>query len=607
MYRARGFGNSRSRSCDSYIQAPNNISLKSSQPVRSSKGNFEIRGRSHSTVSTLKSSLSSVVFDEYQICSTESRESSRIPFTEQNNTSTFALCSTSRIVHSLTENIFKDTQRSSPSPRSGQDIDGKDRRISGYRLDPQGDCVPELNAIFCEISKTGSISDKAESETKDSKRSRDAMQKPGSPCKSDLIADHEESYDACIKKSADEVSNSALQKFNEIFDGCDAEKRFKLDPKRCLLKTRKGQRCGGLILWKHKDMIQEVLASLANLYFKDDEQECIHQLERLADLAVCKRNHRGKARKLINSILRDHGASIVESVMDGTDSLQAGASLGGSSTAETTAKSSKPSFKKEDVIPDDIRKEIQDCAKGRHDDGRINYDFRATRSMTLKKRISYLPKFLPYKPREATKSSATEWLKKQISKPLLPSELASGWLYVYWNRASFGYKKIGFTTKGVDQRLRRWISQCKHEADLQACPERRVPHVRRLEQIVHAEFKDFRFCERNCPGCHRSHKEWFKPPSGVSLAKVIEEWIQWMLTEPYEKVQGVWQLKTHHAERLDELVNLSQVREIQEVKKQLETAVVAKQKRYRTRALSRSEIGRLKAKSKVRQINRALS
>ena len=602
-----GFGHRRSRSGDSYIQASDNISLKLSQPVRSSKATFEIRGRSYSTVLASESSLSGVVFDEYQICRPESRESSRIPFTEQKDTNMFALCSTSAIVYSLSENGVENTQRSSTPPRSGQEIDEKDCRILGYRLGPQGDCARKPKASFNEISKTGSMSDEAESETRDNRRSKEAMQKPGSPCKSDLNSEHEESDNTRINKTAGEVSTSALRKFDEIFDGCDAEKRFNSDPKRCLLNTKKGQRCCGLIHWEHENMIREVLASLANLYFKDDEQECIHQLERLADLAVCKRNHRGKARRLIDNLLHDHGASIVESVMDRTDRFQAGASGWGKSTAETTDKSSRISFKKQDIIPDHIKNEIQDYAKGRHDDGKMKYDFRTTRSTTLKKRISYLPNFLPYKPREATKSSTTEWLKKQISKPLLPSEVASGWLYVYWNRASFGFVKIGFTTKGVDQRLKRWISQCKHEADLHTCSDRRIPHVRRLEQIVHAYFKDFRYCEMNCPGCHRSHKEWFQLPSDLIRNKVIDGWIQWMLTEPYEEIQGVWQLKLHHAENSDEMGSMLQVREAQEVNKQLKTAVVAKQKKNRTRAPSRRENGKLRAKSKVRQINRALN
>ena len=515
-----------------------------------------------------------MVFDEYQIYRPESCESSRIPITEQKDTNMFALCSTSPIVHSLSENDIEDTSK----PK----------------------------ASFNEISKIGSISDKAKSETKDNRRSREAMQKSGSPCKSDLSSGYRESDNTRFKKSADEVSTSALQKFNEIFDGCDAEKRFNSEPKICLLNTKKGQRCRGRIHWEHEDMTREVLTSLANLYFKDDEQECIHQLERLADLAVCKRNHRGKARRLIDSILHDHGASLIESV-DGTDRFQAGASGWGSSTAKKTDKSSRTSFKKQDVIPDDIRKEIQDCVKGRHDDGRMKYNFRATRSTTLKKRISYLPRFLPYKPREATKSSTTEWLKKQISKPLLPSELASGWLYVYWNRASFGFVKIGFTTKGVEQRLKRWISQCEHEAELHACSDRRIPHVRRLEQIVHAEFKDFRYCQMNCPGCHGSHKEWFQLPSDLIRKKVIEKWIQWMLTEPYEEIQGVWQLKPHHAENLDELGNLLHVRETQEVNKQRKAAAIAKQNKNGTRAPSRGENGRFRAKSKIRQINRALN
>ncbi len=547
-----------------------------------------------------------MVFDEYQICMPESRKSSRIPVMEQNDTNTLVFSSTSSIVHSPSENGIQDTLRSSASPRSSQDIDGKDCHISGYRLSPQGDCARKPNANPNGIPKTGSISDEAQSENKDNKKSREAMHSFGSPCKSDLNSEHEESDTTRIDKLADEVSYTGLQKFNEIFDRCDSEKRFNSDPKRCLLNTKKGQRCGGLIQWKHEDMIREVLASLANLYFKNDEQKCIRQLGRLAELAICKRNHRGEARRLIDSLLHDHGASIVERVMNGTDRSQAGASDCGSSAVETTDKSSRTSFKKQDVIPDDIKKEIQDYAKGRKEDERMKHVARTTRSSTLKKRLIYLPKFLPYKPREATKSSTTEWLKKQISKPLLPTELASGWLYVYWNCASFGFVKIGYTTKDVHQRVKRWGAQCKHDAALQTCSDK-VPHVRRLEQIVHAEFKDFRYCEKNCPGCYGKHTEWFQPPRDLLRNKAIKKWMEWMLTEPYEEIQGVWRLKPHHAENLNELGNMLQVRETQELNKQLNIAVVAKHEGMRTRASSRGENGKLRVNSKVRQINRALN
>jgi len=568
--------------------------LKSGPPVRSFKATFEIRRRSYTTVPASNSS-SGLVFDEYRICRPESRALSRIPPTDQRDINTFAPCSTSPIVHCPSEIGVEDTQRPWASPRSSEDIDGKDCNISGCIVGPPGDCTRKPKVILNEISKTGSVSDEADSGTKDETRSREAIQNPGSPCKSDLIPEHEAPDNTRIDKPADEVT-PALQRFEEIFDGCDAEKRFNSDPKKCLLNTKKGQRCGGRIPGKHKDMIREVLASLARLYFKDDAQECIHQVIRLADLAICKRSHRGKARILIDNLLHGHGASIVESVMDGTGSLEAGASRwGGSSTAETTDKSSRTSFKKQEVIPDDIRKEIQSNAKGGQDDGRMRYDFRTTRSTTLKKRMSYLPKFLPYSTREATKSSTTDWLKKQISKPLLPSDLASGWLYVYWNRASFGVVKIGYTTKGVDQRLKGWISKCKHEAELHYRSEQKIPHARRLEQILHAEFASSRYCEVSC-GCHGRHKEWFQLPHDLNFQEAIERRTQWMLTEPYEEIQGVWQLKSHHARNLNELGNIMQVPETQEVSKQLKTAVVAKQKKIRTQAPSRGKDGRFRAK-----------
>ena len=546
-------------------------------------------------MSTLKSSLLDKIFDKHQICQTESRESSQIPSTEQAHTNTYSLCTTSPIAHSLSKNGVVDAEGSSASPRSSQDIDGKDCHIPGYRLSSHGDYAGKPKASVNGTLKIVSGSDEAEPETKDDERSREAVQKPGSPYTSDLDPEHKNSDSAHINNPTDQVLTTGLQKFEEIFDGCFAEERFNSDPNKCLLNTKKGQRCGGKIPGNHKEMIREVLASLANLYIKGDEQECIHQLGSLVDLAVCKRNHREAARRLIDSLLQDHGASIIESVMGRAACCHAGASGSGTSTT---------SFKKQNVIPDDMKKEIRDVPNGRDDGGGARYDFRTPRATTLKKGISYLPNFLPYKQRGATKSSTTECLKKQISKPLLPSDIASGWLYVYWNRANFGFVKIGYTNTGVDQRLKKWTSQCKHDAVLLDCSDRRIPHVRRLEHIVHAEVKDFRYYERNCPGCHRNHDEWFQLPSNLSREEIISKWTKWMLTEPYEEIQGVWQLKPHYAEKLDDLGKMLQVREPQEVNK---TAVAAKQKESRIWASSRRKDGRLKAKSKPRQINRVLN
>lgn len=536
-----------------------------------------------------------MVRDEYQMYKSESRELFQVLFTKQKNTNTFAFCLVSLIFHGQSQNNVENPQRSLVSSKRSQDFNEKGYHISGQILGLQGDYACIFKADFNDISKIGFIYDQAGPEIKGNRRSREAMHKARSFRKSDLNSDHKISDNIRIKTSADEVSTSALRKFGEIFDLCDVEERFNSDPKKCLLKTEKGQRCGRLIPGRHEDMIREVLATLVNLCFEDDEQECILQLKRLVDLAVCKRNHWEKARAIVNNVVHNHGASIAKSIMDKTGLPKTEALAWGSSIAETGYNPSRTSSEKQDLIPDDTRKEIKDSPSGM-----TRYDFRP-RPTTLKQRISYLPNFLPYKTSAAAKSSATEWLKKQISKPLLPSELASGCLYVYWNRANFGFLKIGYTTQSVNQRIKKWISQCKHEAELHHHPDTKVPHVRRLEQIVHAEFKDFRYYERDCPGCHRSHKEWFQLPSNQIHKTVIEKWIQWMLTEPYEEIQGVWQLKSQHAENLDELSNVLRMQETQEVN---QAPKIANQKIPKTRAFHRGKNGRLRPKSKLRPISR---
>ena len=78
-----------------------------------------------------------------------------------------------------------------------------------------------------------------------------------------------------------------------------------------------------------------------------------------------------------------------------------------------------------------------------------------------------------------------------------------------------------------------------------------MPHVYRVEQLIHAELYDYRKKEPQCMGCWKSHKEWFEIPHKHAV-KVVTKWASWMLsTNPYEmgeKSLGAselsrWQLK----------------------------------------------------------------
>lgn len=111
------------------------------------------------------------------------------------------------------------------------------------------------------------------------------------------------------------------------------------------------------------------------------------------------------------------------------------------------------------------------------------------------------------------------------------------------------------TTRSIATRLGEWTRQCGHDASPAYAEQLEgmqqavaVPHVRRVETLVHAELREVRFMEVRCKGpeCGRTHKEWFRVD--VAHAKrVVRKWRDWMRGRPYEEVKegrgrGKWVL-----------------------------------------------------------------
>jgi hypothetical protein len=169
-------------------------------------------------------------------------------------------------------------------------------------------------------------------------------------------------------------------------------------------------------------------------------------------------------------------------------------------------------------------------------------------SLTTKSLSHYIPDFLPYRPKSYSKISTPDAIRATLTKKLNPSDLKSGFIYLYWFPGNFGYVKIGMTTRSIQIRLEEWIRQCGHDAS--SCGQEvdiwnqlegmqhaaAVPHVKRVETLVHAELRDVRFKEVGCKGpkCGRTHKEWFKVDV-EHAKKVVGKWSNWVGGKPYEE------------------------------------------------------------------------
>lgn len=118
--------------------------------------------------------------------------------------------------------------------------------------------------------------------------------------------------------------------------------------------------------------------------------------------------------------------------------------------------------------------------------------------------------------------------------------------------------KIG-RTSNVQRRLNEWSRQCSHHltliryypytpstpspAGLQPGgnqengsaalkPGRKVPHVHRVERLIHLELGDVRVRDMvRCQECGKEHREWFEVPADKQALKRVDEcirrWVEW--------------------------------------------------------------------------------
>ena len=329
--------------------------------------------------------------------------------------------------------------------------------------------------------------------------------------------------------------SSAIAMFNNLFTECDVESRFQKSTKHCLGNNRKGERCGSQRNLNGPE-IRSLLVEMADTY---DEDACINKLERLVELGTCWSFRKKIFPRLIKSLkyeiaMRDHGRSILCEAVKESDIPQ---SLDQKSIKkETTFSDTADDDQTQDVIPDREKKAIKNSVLTKKQTSISNPVHRSSRNVVK------LSKFKPYRTPDTRAKPKHQYMEDILRKPLTKREETGGYIYSYWNEASFGYRKIGLTTKNVKKRLTEWEDLCGHPAKKQ---HRSLfsPHIHRVEKLIHADLADFRLCEEKCPGCSRKHREWFNVEPAGLIEKTIIKWTMWMQQRPYEEKNGKWQLK----------------------------------------------------------------
>ena len=167
-------------------------------------------------------------------------------------------------------------------------------------------------------------------------------------------------------------------------------------------------------------------------------------------------------------------------------------------------------------------------------------------------------------PKKFEGTTLQKHLQQEIQRPIIRDVMVGkphhGRIYIYWVQGNFGLVKIGFTTQTEEQRLQKWCRDCTHRPHLIELNKSYLdglPHVQRVERLIHIELRDQRIIEPICAGCGGPHNEWFIVTN--ELAKqVTEKWCDWMQQDPYEKIEGTPYKSPEGKERVKEKWTLKQ-------------------------------------------------
>jgi hypothetical protein len=135
--------------------------------------------------------------------------------------------------------------------------------------------------------------------------------------------------------------------------------------------------------------------------------------------------------------------------------------------------------------------------------------------------------------------SVQDSIYDRLHRPLTDREFDKGLIYMYWVTGSFGFVKIGKTSgKSTENRLNAWRRQCGHEIEEHTRGDEgsalELPHVYRIEALIHEELREARLREEGCQGCGVWHKEWFLV-SSKHAQQVIQKWSVFILSRPYDR------------------------------------------------------------------------
>jgi hypothetical protein len=330
----------------------------------------------------------------------------------------------------------------------------------------------------------------------------------------------------------------------------DVYGRTKDNASLCVAFTKSGERCG-----RKARGSSAVLCSLKALgvhYSNQNYGIFLEELKKFIPLALCGRSHRNAAINRIADLERaNHRSSIKERCRKSFNDLFCAEDAAVfCSWAESISDLRDPQTQRELVskykisveassISDTVTTEtISPIALST---GPVSTSVSSTTNISTTTTTTWYSGFHLYRPKSTASQPTSVILRQNIEANLTPTDLKSGFIYIFWLKGlSFGHLKIG-RSNNPDRRLQEWNSQCKHE-HVFVQNIIKVPHVSRVERLMHLELKDIRKSMK-CVGCQKVHREWFEI-SESNAVKVLEKWLDWIVQHPYEKDHtGTWKLK----------------------------------------------------------------
>ncbi|KAL8963900.1 MAG: hypothetical protein Q9183_004863, partial [Haloplaca sp. 2 TL-2023] len=268
----------------------------------------------------------------------------------------------------------------------------------------------------------------------------------------------------------------------------------------CLASTAKGHRCTNHIAKRNSEEARQILRRVEETQTEEPGEDVTKFLNTLAELLLCKRYHQGEASTLstkwttaIRPISHTRRASDSVLVSPGT--------LANRPIAATSRRSS--------AVTRSVAAAAQASSPIVLSSTDVKTDFLSGKVLR-----TCIRTFVPFDPLAKSRAHTERYVRGVIMKDLVLREEKGGFIYIYWFPGNFGHLKIGVTTRSPAERLREWQKQCGHDPILiyPAAEENRVmiPHVYRVEKLVHAQLRDVRRKETRCEKCQKCHREWFE-------------------------------------------------------------------------------------------------